>query len=334
MNLRIETLRGLACLLLVFYHVVGADPSNGLRVLDGPVRWTNDTLAYLRMPLFTFLSGLVYGMRPFSGQASDSQQFLLGKCRRLLIPMLVVGTLFALLQAAVPGTNRSIKNWGHLHWEPVAHFWFVESLFWVFLLVWAGERLSCFKSRQGVWFACLGAAAVTAWAPGGWYVLSIEGAFYLLPYFMFGMAISRRNWWFVFELPWVQVLLILVVVCSAWQLGAPVPGMNRRTPGVLLLGLALCSLCLATRIELRWLARIGTASYAIYLFHVFFTAATRIGLNYLHVDSMALKIVLGVSVGVFGPMLINNLASPYRWPALLLLGKTAKSKAISKPMAV
>lgn len=102
MNRQIETLRGFACVLLVLYHVIGADPSNGLRVNEGPVRLMNDALAYVRMPLFTFLSGMVYGLRPFGG---DTRRFVIGKCRRLLIPMFVVGTLFAVVQALTPGAT-------------------------------------------------------------------------------------------------------------------------------------------------------------------------------------------------------------------------------------
>lgn len=96
MNRHIETLRGLACFLRVRYHVLGPFPSSGLRVADGLVRWFNDGLAYLPMPLFTVLSGLVYGLRPFA-TGDSSQAFLLGKVRRLLIPMLVVGTAFAVV---------------------------------------------------------------------------------------------------------------------------------------------------------------------------------------------------------------------------------------------
>jgi len=59
LNLRLETLRGLACILLVLYHVVGSDPAQGLMLADGWLRWLNDGLAYLRMPLFTFLSGWI-----------------------------------------------------------------------------------------------------------------------------------------------------------------------------------------------------------------------------------------------------------------------------------
>jgi uncharacterized membrane protein YcfT len=107
MNMRIQTLRGLACLLLVLYHVVGDDPGAGLQVQDGMLRWFNDGLAYLRMPLFTFLSGLVCGMRPFHG---DSRAFLLGKARRLLVPLLVERLACVARWPALLLLGRSVKG--------------------------------------------------------------------------------------------------------------------------------------------------------------------------------------------------------------------------------
>ncbi|MBV5298625.1 MAG: acyltransferase [Rhodoferax sp.] len=164
MNLQIETLRGLACLLLVAYHMVGADPGNGLHLEDGPLRWLNDGLAYLRMPLFTFLSGLVYGMRPFAG---NSRAFLLGKTRRLLVPMLVVGTVFAVLQANIAGTHAVAMPWYLLHIQPVGHFWFVESLFWVFLVIWALECRQWLQ-RLPASLGVLAAACVLYLTVRGW----------------------------------------------------------------------------------------------------------------------------------------------------------------------
>jgi len=62
-NHSIETMRGLACLMLVAYHVIGSNGSNGLQVPDnGIVRHICDVLSYLRMPLFAFISGYVYGL--------------------------------------------------------------------------------------------------------------------------------------------------------------------------------------------------------------------------------------------------------------------------------
>ena len=68
---RIQSLRGLACLLLVGFHVVGVDSAAGLRFADDSLpRLATSLLIHVRMPLFTFLSGFVYAYRPVArGQA-------------------------------------------------------------------------------------------------------------------------------------------------------------------------------------------------------------------------------------------------------------------------
>lgn len=319
MNRQIETLRGFACVLLVLYHVIGADPSNGLRISEGPLRLLNDVLAYLRMPLFTFLSGMVYGLRPFSG---NSRRFLLGKCRRLLIPMLVVGTFFALVQAVTPGANAAVGNWRFLHLQPVAHFWFIESLFWVFLLVWLAERQKWLDSAVGLGSALL-LACLLYLTVRGTHWFSIDGAIYLLPYFLCGLAVTRLGLWPRLSAHGVPLLLAIVALTAVWQMGMPVPNPDRRTVWVLLAGVSLCGLCLAPRVEVGWLGRVGRSSYGIYLFHVFFTAASRIFLEKAGLAIVPLQIVAGLLAGVIGPMVIDHYASRYRWPALLLLGKSA-----------
>ena len=320
MNMRIETLRGFACLLLVIYHVVGADSSYGLLVEGGPVRWLNDGLAYLRMPLFTFLSGLVYGMRPFGG---DSRAFLTGKARRLLIPMLIVGTVFALLQALTPGTNSTQGPWYLLHLQPVGHFWFVESLFWVFLVIWALERWHLIRDIKG--FVLVLAAACTLYlTTRGWPWLGIDGAIYLTPYFLAGLAFSRFPLTPRLANPWLRLGLAALAIVAVASMGMPVPNPDRRTAAMLLAGISLCVLSLGLGLVIAPLARIGRHSYAIYLFHVFFTASARIGLDLLKVDYLPLDILLGVTLGLAGPIAIARIASRFKWPALLLLGKSVK----------
>jgi fucose 4-O-acetylase-like acetyltransferase len=320
MNLRIETLRGFACLLLVTYHVIGADPSLGLKVQDGALRWFNDGLAYLRMPLFTFLSGFVYGKRPFSG---SSRLFILGKVRRLLIPMFVVGTGFWLLQSLTPGVNSSGGSWYLMHLKPVAHFWFVESLFWIFLVIWALERLSLIKNTLGFSITVGLACAVYLTIPG-WPWLGIEGAIYLMPYFLMGLACTRFSLapWLARE--WVKVGLVLLSVGLFFYMGRPIPNPDRRTAAMLLIGLSLCLSCLIWARGVRCLAWVGRYSYAIYLFHVFFTASIRIALHQVGISYFFLDMVLGIAMGLLGPMLIEHGAGRYKWSALLLLGRRAQ----------
>jgi len=131
-NNTIDTLRGFACILLVAYHVIGITPEGGLHVQDGVLKDANSLLLYIRMPIFTFLSGFVYAWRPFK---SGWKPFVSGKIRRLIVPMLFVGTIFALVQTFTPGTNSAVTDWRFLHLLPVAHYWFIESLFLLFLLI-------------------------------------------------------------------------------------------------------------------------------------------------------------------------------------------------------
>ena len=323
MNLQIETLRGLACLLLVAYHVVGADASLGLQVTDGPLRWLNDGMAYLRMPLFTFLSGLVYGLRPFGG---NSQAFLSGKMRRLLVPMLVVGTVFAALQAVTPGTHSSAGPWYLWHVQPVAHFWFVESLFWVFVLLWALERAAWLQTAKG--FAVVFALACGVYlSVRGWHWFGLEGAIYLLPYFLAGLAATRFSFRAWLAKPWVKVALLACAVGVVLWMGTPVSNPDRRTLWMLLSGLSLCLLCLSFGWVNRHLAGIGRHSYAIYLFHVFFTAAARIALDRLQIDVLPMDLVAGVALGLAGPVVVDRLASRFKWTAVLLLGKSPRHRA-------
>ena len=331
----LDTWRGLACLLLVVYHVIGHDAGNGLRIADGPLRVLNDGLVYLRMPLFTFLSGMVYGMRPFGG---DSVAFLGGKARRLLVPMLFVGTLFALVQSFVPGTNGGetirARNWLLLHFEPVAQFWFVEALFWVFVLVWVLERGRLLATPLRFATLWLVAATVDLTAPGPHW-LALGGATYVLPYFLGGLAVTRFALVPGLRGAWVRGSLAAAALFAIVALGMPVPNPNRHTLGMLVAGISLCALCVSVPLDVRWLARIGTASYAIYVFHVFFAAASRIALTATGVTALPVLIVSGVALGIVGPMLLERWASQHAAPRLLLLGHPLRRRPVkSRPVAV
>ena len=68
--------------------------------------------------------------------------------------MLVVGTAFAVMQAMTPGANSSIEDWRFLHLKPVGHFWFLESLFLVFLALVPLEHFRCVE-QQGRILCCI-----------------------------------------------------------------------------------------------------------------------------------------------------------------------------------
>jgi len=315
-DIRIDTLRGLACIFLVSYHVIGNTPSNGLHIETGFLREVNDLLATVRMPLFTFLSGMVYAFRPLS---DNWPKFLKGKARRLLIPMLVVGTLFAVIQAIVPGTNNKIDNWWLLHIYPVQHFWFVEALFWVFVFIIPLELNKLLNNRL---VTCLIILAFLALAVGQPYtkILAFKGFIYLTPFFLLGMSIVRFNILPLPVLPSVVGFLgIMAIVYFSTN------GIAGKSLLGCVIGIVSCYFLLGMKLEVSWLARVGLYSYSIYIFHVFFTAASRIIISKLFYVPEEVNFLIGVLFGVMGPISVYFVAKKITLFRFLLLGEKLES---------
>lgn len=307
------------------YHVIGEGPASGLEIADGWLRTANDALGTVRMPLFTFLSGFVYSLRPFSG---DAGAFVRGKARRLLLPMLTVGTAFAVVQALAPGSHGHVDRWWTLHLLPVAHFWFVEALFLIFLVVLVLERLNALSSPR-TFVLCWAGAAVLNLPDVELPWLSVGGMFYLLPFFLLGLGCGRFGGLSFAAagvdarrmlMPWFAILVLLAFLFLLWPRFEPPEGgvgtLQRFAAGTL-----ACLILIRLPPRLSLLAWVGRHSYAIYLFHVFFTAPTRLLLKTVAVGAVPLHLAAGILAGVAIPILIERLLRRSPLASMLLLGK-------------
>ena len=318
-RLDIDTLRGLACILLVSFHVVGM-PNTGLRLPDS--HWlarANDLLYYLRMPLFSLILGYVYAARPFRG---DARNFITGKMRRLLLPMLTLGTLYALVQRFTPGTNSDgIEHWWLLHIVPVGHFWFLEALFLIFLLVIALESVQMLARPATFLMVFSVAALIFVFAQPPVY-FGLAGATYLLPFFLLGLACRR------FDLcsRLAQGLAAALLLCAAAWLAAYSSKTASGAFAGLVLSLASAFLLLRSGWQIGWLAWIGSFSFAIYLMHVFFSASARMSLSALGMSDPYLHTLWGTGAGVLGPIAAAYVISRSARLELLLLGQHSRSQ--------
>jgi glucans biosynthesis protein C len=135
-DLSVETLRGIAIILVVMGHVIGSKSDGGMKVPDDSfLRHLYFTFQYLRMPLFTVISGWVYALRP--ARLDKLGDFTIKKIRRILIPLIFVGGTYYIVQSIVPGTNFSyeLKDIWRIVIFPYTFYWYLQSLFIVFLIV-------------------------------------------------------------------------------------------------------------------------------------------------------------------------------------------------------
>jgi membrane-bound acyltransferase YfiQ involved in biofilm formation len=76
-----------------------------------------------------------------------------------------------------------------------------------------------------------------------------------------------------------------------------------------------------TKMLSGFVAFIGNYSLSIYLFHVFFTAASRFTAKSTGINGIWLLFVPGTTLGTAGPILVEVVASRYDITQTLLLGK-------------
>lgn len=341
-NISIDSLRGLAVVLMVAGHVVGSTGDTGMRVADESAwRWVYLMLEDVRMPLFTVLSGYVYAMRPLR-QSSGYGRMLKGKARRLLVPLLLVGTFFYMSQAFLPGTNNAppISEVWRVYLYGYGHFWFLLALFLIFMLVPAIDAFGGLRTPTR-WAVVLGLAAVAfivlPYRPSGGDFLASFGALRLLPFFLLGYGLNIHA-----KVLHNRVLLLGAVMVIVGGLYLKVGFVNNQADHyalwsksvAVLLGLSVLFTLLWFKdlVQVPWLAWLGQRSFGIYLLHVFGTAGARILVERIGWDSPGVIFTTSLIAGVLLPVAFEMLFGRFRIISWGVLGQ--KPRAAGSPVRI
>jgi surface polysaccharide O-acyltransferase-like enzyme len=307
---RLQALRGLACLLLVAFHVIGSKATSGMKVPDGSMlRHFADLFLHLRMPLFAFLSGFVYEYRPV--EPGGAAHFARKKALRLFVPMVVAATVYYAFTLAVPDAQGQVelaRLWT-IYVYPYVHFWFLQAMIVVFAVVAALERAGALRTLAGYGTVVL-AALVLHWLQPlpPHQLFSLDQAIYLLPLFLLGLGANRFRdafrrpgiiWGCTAIFAATMLAHALSVYAHTWtvQERGTLLGTTISASGVLALLYWFPSVPL--------LARIGTYSFMIYLYHPLAAGGARKALQMAGIDTSTLVFVCGVAAGLAGPIVIE-----------------------------
>jgi peptidoglycan/LPS O-acetylase OafA/YrhL len=234
--------------------------------------------------------------------------------------MLTIGTLFAAVRTLTSNSPEAAINWATIHIYPVAHFWFVEAIFIIFLITLILEAIRILDRPLGV--------AVALTVSCGIYltnvqikIFALDGVAYLLPYFFAGMLVQRHFQSLIGQYKYALPILIAGVLCltqlSQYQMSVE----TRMLPLALVASTLLCTSLLLIRIQHPFIARIGVYSYSIYIFHIFFTAASRIVLQKTGIEDKTIMFVIGLGAGLIGPIVAELVLKRTVITRKLLLGQ-------------
>jgi len=327
---RLQTLRGVACILLVAFHTVGNHPWSGLHVADDSgYRYFANLFQYIRMPLFTFLSGFVYAYRPVV--PGGALELVRRKLTRLVLPLLCVSTLyFAATALAPPDANGVIpfEQMWRIYVFPYVHYWFLQAIILLFALVAVLDRgqLLATPGRYGVALIASIVAHLTVDMERADYVpFGIFYALHFAPYFLLGLGANRFRAFFMEpRVSWVCASLLLIAMSFHAK---NLLGGDQLDRNGSLLEVTIAATATLAMVRLfpafRPLEIIGAYSFSIYLFHSFFVAAIRVASK--QVEMLALVFVACVIAGVVGPMVLERLLGNVPVVKTLLFGKGARS---------
>lgn len=321
----IETMRGVAVLLLIAYHVIGPGPNGGMGLAyPEPLRAFADIFGDIRMPLFAFIAGWVYGLKPV--RLETYGRFVWGKIRRLMIPGAVAAILFAVADRAMGGSFSMplAESWRILV-MPYAHFWFLQAIFLIFVLY--GLLDALFRGRATAIF--LGLSIVLYFAsPYLPEAMSAKRAAHLLPSFLLGLLAVRH----IDLLRERRGLVLLVATAAlAWATWVHVQSfLATGRPELRLLDVQSIAVAFSTTMlallalpRIRVLEMIGPFAFTIYLYHIFGTSGARQALGIVGIDAQPAVLVAGLAAGLAVPIVVHKLAELHPLGRRLILGQRA-----------
>ncbi len=134
-----DVIRAVAAVIVVFFHAyfmmyAPAHFPDTIEIYREKYYWFNSICLWFHMPIFTFVSGGVYGyLWTTKGKYRDFWPFVKSKIQRLLVPYVVFAVIFML--------TTNAWNWSSLYSGAYSHLWFLSMLFWCFVGIGVVNRL-------------------------------------------------------------------------------------------------------------------------------------------------------------------------------------------------
>lgn len=327
--LNIETLRGIAILFVVMGHVIGSKSTGGMQVdNDSVYRYLYCLFENIRMPLFTVISGWVYSLHPVI--KDKLPVFILKKMRRLIFPMIFVGTAYFILQYLTPGTNSksALSSIWKIYVYPYTLFWYLPALFWVFILASLLEVSNLLNSikKWGIvtfisWGLCFSQVShiIPDSIPN---LFAFKNALYLMPFFFVGLGLNRfKDALTEQSMKYIYLTgLIIGVVLQQTDYFMPLEFYSKLRLDIII-GMISSAFLISLKITIPFFIWLAQYAYTIYLFHGFGTAGGRILFRKLHIYN-DLYIFIGATViAIVSSIIIEKIFIKWKPTRILFLGK-------------
>lgn len=307
----VDCLKGYACLLVVFGHVIMGVRNTGNLEIPLIFKYIEDFIWTFHVPLFMFLSGYVYSMLGGWTYKGSRVKFLKNKFLNLGIPYFVFSASYIIMNSLVSSANTQNTLWDIVWlWKiPVAQYWFLFALFFLFV-IWTILSGSM-KNFQILIFMILLKYILP------FYDFSF-GSFEIVlgSCFAFGLgtSITKINIERYTNIKKIACIFIHIIIVSFFILtnisGEIIVDEFEVVLGVLS-SISLISILIKFSNFKNFLLFINKYSFPIYLLHTIFTAGIRILLFKIGIENYFIHIFIGLLLGIVLPFFIAYLSNKH-----------------------
>lgn len=296
-NTLVDKLKGYACFLVLFGHVIMGIRLAGINipsVFEGVEKF----IWSFHVPLFLFLSGVVYRETGGWKRQKSKSKFILHKLWTLGIPYVVFSAVYIIINSAVGQANTQ-SSFGDILdiWKtPVAQYWFLYALFFLFV-IWT--VLSGILPHWAITLVVVLIAYVAPLAGIGFG--SLDVVFYAALAFGLGTCVdfsilTKPAAW----VKWIAVLSHMAVAVVLIYLDLIERQIVKEIMQVygIYASIALIFLVQKWKHVSRFLNFMNRYSFQTYLLHTIFTAGIRIVLLRFGIAQWWIHVVLGTLFGI------------------------------------
>ena len=296
-NILVDRLKGYACFLVLFGHVIMGIRLAGINIPQ--FFWGMEKFIWsFHVALFLFLSCVVYKETGEWRGKKTKLKFILHKLLSLGVPYIVFSVVYILINSLVgqANTQSSVMDILYIWKTPVAQYWFLYALFFLFVI---------WTALSGIlknWQIALLTVLVGYLVPfAGFSLGCFEVVFYSALAFGIGTFVDFSK---ISKAPvWVKCLVVLAHI----SIGVLFVVLNKIEASIVkevmtLIGIYASILFISMlqncKVFAKFLGFINKYSFQIYLLHTIFTAGIRIILLRVNVTQWWIHVIVGTVCGI------------------------------------
>ena len=178
----IDVAKGIAMICVILVHVEEHFIKPGL------LATTKIPIYTFHMPIFFFMSGYLFSLK------SSFKEFLINKCKRILVPYVFLGVLLCLFTAVWQKYDLGWTLKDILLQKRVWTLWFIACLFWLNILFYILARFIKSEKIRAITVVLIAAAGIIYYKLGGGPIYwNIDVCMTALPFFYGGFLCKKTD---------------------------------------------------------------------------------------------------------------------------------------------